>query len=395
MIKKILFYTIILILILQTTLIANANTVMISNKGDNQYKSIRITPEIYKLANQDLSDILIKNDRDQVVPYFINTSYQKNYNENKKYDMILINSYLKENAFYFDYKLKVIPAGDVIANSIVAESSSINFAKNVEIFGSYDNINWQKLKDDMLYNIDNNHKTKITFEEPQKYTYYRFKLSNNLEKISFDQVYLEYSATQRDEGYFIETIKPEFKVSQNNKDTEIKIKGIKNLKLAEITIVSDSMFKRMLITPYGEKQIYNLTFKNENYRDTSIPLNWQICNTETLLVTIQNNDDKPIDIQGILVKYYADELIFDGSNSNSFTLEFGASKDKIAPNYDISKYQDLALRQKIDSLEIGKITYDKKEEKAYDYQWIFNIVIVVIGALLGFIILSKMKKQRS
>lgn len=393
MIKKFFFYTIILILILQSTLIANANTVIIQNKGDNQYKSIRITPEIYKLANQDLSDILIKDEKGQVVPYFINTSFQKNYKENKKYEMILINSYLKENAFYFDYKLKTIPENDVIATSIVAESSNVNFAKNVEIFGSFDNLNWQKLKDDTLYHIDNNLKMKITFDEPQKYTYYRFKLSNNLEKISFDQVYLEYSATQRDERYFIETIKPKFKVSQNNRDTEIKIKGIKNLKLAEITIVSDSMFKRMLITPFGNKQIYNLSFDNENYQDTSIPMDWQISNTEPMLVTIQNNDDKPIDIQGIIVKYYADDLIFDGSNSNSFTLEFGASKDKIAPNYDISKYQDLALRQKIDSLEIGKITYDKKEEKSYDYQWIFNIVIVVIGALLGFIILSKMKKR--
>lgn len=394
MIKKIVTFAILFAVMIQSTLIASANTVTVSNQGENQYKSIRITPQIYNLANGDLSDLLIKNDKGQVVPYFINTGYEKKYNESNTYDMTLMNSYLKDKAFYFDYSLKTIPTNDVVATSIVAESSYANFAKSVEILGSYDNLNWQKVKDDTLYHIDENRKTRITFDEPEKYTYYRFKLFNNLEQISFDKVYLEYSVTQREASYFIETIKPKYKISQNNSDTEIQIEGLKNLKLAEITIVSDSMFKRMLSTPFGEKQIYNLTFDNENYQDTTIPMDWQISNGKTFLATIQNNDDEPIHIKQVIVKYYADELIFDGRDGNSFELEFGAADDKVAPHYDIANYQDLALKQKIDALEIGNITYDKKEVNGYDYKWIFNVVIVAIGILLGFIILNKMKKQR-
>lgn len=393
--KKLLILFVIFVVIIQSTLIASAATVQVENKGDNKYKSVRLTPELYHITNKDLTDILIKDDKGNIVPYFINSYYEKDYDESNIYDLTLINSYLKKEEFYFDYKLENIPSSDVMATAIVAESNNVNFAKDVEIFGSHDNINWQKIKEDTLYNVDNKSKTEITFDEPKKFTYYRFKLSNNFEKISFDKVYLEYNVTQKETSYFIETIKPKFNVSQQGTNTKIEIEELKNLKLAELTIVSDSMFKRMIVTPFADKQIYNLNFGNDNYTDTTVPMNWQIPEEDILTVTILNNDDKPIDINELIVKYYADELIFDGSGSDFFEIKIDKSDDKLAPNYDIANYQDLALKQEKDALEVGKITYDKEAETSieYDYKLIFNIVIVVVGVLLGFIILSKIKKS--
>jgi len=124
-------------------------------------------------------------------------------------------------------------------------------------------------------------------------------------------------------------------------------------------------------------------------------MDWQISTEENFVMTIQNNDDAPIKIDNIIVRYYADELVFDGSNSDSFTLEYGASEDKIPPKYDIANYKDLALKQDMDALKIITIATDEKEEKAVDYKWIFNVVIVVIGVLLGAIILSNVKKTQS
>ena len=342
-----------------------------------------------------MSDLRIKNDKGEEVPYFINRGYQKEQSKSHQYDMELINSYLKDKAFYFDYKLKTASSSDVIATSIVGESNNINFAKSVEIYGSYDNKNWQKIKDDTLYCVDNHIKTTISFAEPQKYTYYRFKLSNNVEQISFRRVYLEYNETQTEADYFLEEIKPDYTVCEQGSNTEIAVEGLKNLKLAEIIIVSDSMFKRMLVTPLGAKEIYHLTFGSETYQDTTIPMDWQISTEENFVMTIQNNDDAPIKIDNIIVRYYADELIFDGRNSDSFTLEYGASEDKIPPKYDIANYKDLALKQDMDALKITTIATDEKEEKAVDYKWIFNVVIVVIGVLLGAIILSNVKKTQS
>ncbi|WP_312649340.1 hypothetical protein [Aminipila sp.] len=393
--KKIVLFTLMLGMIIQSTVVANAGTATIENKGEHSYKSVRLLPTIYHSANTDLSDLRIKNDKGEEVPYFINTGYQKEQSESHQYDMELINSFLKNKEFYFDYKLKTALDSDVIATSIVAESNNINFAKSVEIYGSYDNKNWQKIKDDTLYCVDNHIKTTISFAEPQKYTYYRFKLSNNVEQISFGRVYLEYNETQTKTDYFLKEINPDYRVHEQGSNTEITVKGLKNLKLAEIIIISDSMFKRMLVTPLGSKEIYHLTFGSETYQDTTIPMDWQISTEENFVVMIQNNDDAPIKIDDIIVRYYADELIFDGSNSDSFTLEYGASKDKTAPEYDIANYKDLALKQDMDALAFTTIATDEKAEKAIDYKWIFNVVIVVIGVLLGAIILSNVKKTKS
>lgn len=393
--KKIALFALVLGMIIQNAVVANADTATVENKGEHSYKSVRILPDIYHSANTDLSDLRIKNDKGEEVPYFINTGYQKEQSESHKYDMDLINSYLKDNAFYFDYKLKTERESDVIATSIVAESNNTNFAKSVEIYGSYDNKNWQKIKDDTLYCVDNHIKTTIPFLEPQKYTYYRFKLSNNVEQISFGRVYLKYNETQTKTDYFLEEINPDYTVGEQDSNTEITVEGLKNLKLAEIIIISDSMFKRMLITPLGAKEIYHLTFGSETYQDTTISMDGQISTEENFVMTIQNNDDAPIKINDIIVRYYADELIFDGRNSDSFTLEYGASKDKIPPEYDIANYKDLALKQDKDDLEITTIATDEKEEKVVDYKWIFNVVIVVIGVLLGGIILWNVKKTQS
>ncbi len=243
--------------------------------------------------------------------------------------------------------------------------------------------------------MDNHIKTTISFAGPQKYTYYRFKLSNNVEQISFRRVYLEYNETQTEADYFLEEISPDYTVHEQGRNTEITVEGLKNLKLAEIIIVSDSMFKRMLVTPLGAKEIYHLTFGSETYQDTTIPMDWQISTEENFVMTIQNNDDAPIKINNIIVRYYADELVFDGSNSDSFNLEYGASEDKTAPEYDIANYKDLTLKQDMDALKITTIATDEKEEKAVNYKWIFNVVIVVIGVLLGAIILSNVKKTPS
>lgn len=392
--RKILPLILVLFVLFQSTILASAGTATISNQGNHQYKSVRLSPMIYQWANKDLSDIRIKDDKGQEVPYFIHTADQKIQQESAQYDMELINSYVKDDAFYFDYKVKIMPIGDVLATSIVAESNETNFAKSVELYGSYDNKNWQKIKDDTLYSVDSHVKTQISFEEPQKYTYYRFKLSNNLENISFDQVCLEYDASQYQEDYFLEEMTPGFTISEQGSNTEITLKGIKNLKLADITIVSDSMFKRMLFTPFGEKEIYHLTFGKETYQDATIPMNWQVSDTDNFVMTIQNNDDVPINIDNIIVQYYADELVFDGSDSELFMLEFGNLKDKTAPEYDIANYQDLALKQGTDSLKITNTIIDDNVEQTVDYKWVFNIVVICIGVLLGGVLLLKVRKTQ-
>jgi hypothetical protein len=200
-----------------------AHTATVDNSGNNKYKSVRLNPEIYNNANSDLSDILVKDDKGNVIPYFINTSYQMTYSGEYNYPMSLINSYTKDDAVYFDYKVSALPNKDIIATSIETSTKNKNFAKSVEVYGSYDNLSWEKVQDDTLYNVDDKSKLSIDFSKPQKYTHYRFKLANNLEKIAFDKVNLKYSVSTSEKSYFVETIKPNFQVEQSDNRTLIKI----------------------------------------------------------------------------------------------------------------------------------------------------------------------------
>ena len=367
---------------------------VIKIEGENLYKSVRLTPQIYNAAGRSLSDLLIKNE-DENVPYFINSSEGKTNETRETYLMRLINSYKEDDNFFFDYKLAFASDGDVIATSMELATSNTGFAKSTEIFGSYDNKHWEYVQSDMLYAVDSKSKLYINFYHPQKYTHYRLKLANNLEQISFYAVNLVYSLQISEETYFIESFKPEFKVETKDKMTKILIKGLKNLRLCDLQIETDSMFIRNVKVQSGnQKELYNLSVNGTVYNDTVLPLNRRISEDEEFTLYIMDGDDKPINIIGIVARYYADDLVFQADAGDIYRLEFGVDLSRAAPVYDIERYKNEILKGPIDRLELGERVYVQAEpvREPVSYRIIFNIVIIIIGILLGALIILKLKK---
>lgn len=151
------------------TITAFAHTAVIEISGENQYKAVRLTPEIYNNANGNLSDLLIKDSKGETVPYFINSGFQKVYTSQEAYPMELIHAYTKDNSFYFDYKLAAERENDTIATSVEVLTGCTDFAKAVDVYGSYDNLHWEFIQNDKLYAIDDKSKLSIEFHKPQKY----------------------------------------------------------------------------------------------------------------------------------------------------------------------------------------------------------------------------------
>ena len=372
-----------------------AHTASIEISGENPYKALRLTPQIYHASNSDLSDLLIKDSKGENVPYFINTGANRVYSNRGIYQMALINAYLKDDSFYFDYKLNAAQSGDIISTSIEFATKNTNFAKEVDVYGSYDNIHWDHIQKDTLYSIDDKSKLAIAFARPQKFTHFRLKLANNLEQISFDMVDLVYSIETSEETYFIETLEPAFMMESGDKRTDIVIEGLENMRLCDVTVHTDSMFKRNVRTPHGiSKELYNLSLSGTSYADTTIPLYWNTSQDKTYRLTIADGDDKPITIRSITVRYYADDVVFEGKAGGDYTLEFGRDSAKTAPVYDIERYKNEILKGTIDKAVIGEIRY-VTEERAPErnYRVIFNIVIIVVTLLLGTVILLKLKKK--
>lgn len=385
---------VILLSFFATTVLAHQAAIEIS--GENDYKAIRLTPPIYNAANSDLSDLWLKDSQGENVPYFIRTGFQKTYKNREVYGMELIDSYTKDSSFYFDYKIADERSDDTVATSIELTTANTNFAKAVALYGSYDNSHWEFVQSDTLYAIDGREKLRIAFNQPQKFTHYRFKLENNLEKISFAAVSLVYDMATSEEVYFIENFRPTFRVEEKDNRTYIEIDGLKNLRLCDLTLESDSMFKRMVSAPSGvSKELYQLSLNGIAYTDMTIPLGWQLSREDRYVVTIVNNDDKPIHIDGITVRYYADEVVFAGNTAASYTLEFGAAETAAAPVYDIASYADEVLKGAIDTVTVGEITVDATEEAPPepDYSLVFNGVVVVVALLLGGVILLRLRRK--
>ena len=363
-------------------------------EGDNIYKAVRITPRIYNAAHKNLSDLLIKDESGENVPYFINSSLQKTNSTRETYPMILINSYIKDDYFFFDYTLAFPRESDTIATSLEFSTNNTGFAKRVELFGSYDNINWEFTQSDMLYVVDSKSKLSVSFTHPQKYTHYRLRLANNMERISFTQVNLVFNQEISEETYFIESFVPRFTVENENRRTKIIVEGLKNLRLCDIIIETDSMFIRTVAAPWGiQKELYNLSVNGTSYTDTALPLNRQISQDETFVVIINNGDDKPIDIRGITARYFADDLVFQ-ANAGTYTLEFGADLSRAAPVYDIQRYKTEILKGPIDRLVLGEITFAQPppERREFPLKLAFNIVVTLIALVLGVLIVLKLKK---
>ena len=366
------------------------------NGGVNRYKSIRLTPEIYNHSNGDLSDLRVKDSQGKFTPFFINSGNLLEYESDREESpMELINAYTKDYSFYFDYKVVSVPNRTVLATSIETATNSSGFAKNIEVFGSYDDRYWEFIQNDDLYSIGGVSKLNVDFIEPQKYTHYRFKLGNNLERIKFESVTLVFKSYSQEYAYFIESMAPEFSVMEEEKQTVVHLNGLLNLRLAEITIHTDSMFKRYVTDPNGrDEELYNLNFENASYADTSISYFGQINSYIDFTLRINNGDDAPVEIKGITVKYYADDLVFEDKGGDRYTLSFGRNEAAKAPEYDIAKYKIEILKGEVDrlGLSVESLPDPDKSPSQVDYKLIFNIVIIAVAVLLGALVLLKLRK---
>jgi len=368
----------------------------IENNGDKKYKAVKLNPKIYNNILENMSDIMLFDKDNEPIPYFINSYAQSKTETKKAYEMKVINTFVKDDYFYYDCALKTPQNEDVTATSVEVQTDKESFAKKVELFGGYDNINWEKVQEDILYNVDGNRKLEISFENVKKYTFYRFKILNNLEKVSFSSVVLKYNQTLQKKDYFTNTISTDFTTEEKGNTTIIKIQKMKNLKLSSVTLKTDNIFKRNVIFKGSEsKMLYNLDFESTKYRDLTIPLDNYRVTVDNAEIIIYNKDDKPIKILGIEAKYLVDELVFASSESSEYTLKYGNSEIKIPKSYDIANYKEQILNEGYDVLSVKEIKGETSKpplKTQYDYKLIFNIAILVVAVVMGVVIFRKLKK---
>ena len=360
-------------------------------ESESRYVAVRLVPEIYNHAGADLSDLRIVTENGGAVPFFLRSCEKNARTETAVYPMECINAYLERADYVYDYKLSQPRDGDVTATAILFMPGGVNFAKTLNVYGGYDNVHWEFVQNDNIYAVDGHAKYFVYLNKPCKYTHYRIKINNNLEKITFDYVELHYNEDILDETFFIETLTPVYTVENADKETRVIIEGMKHLRLCDITIESDGMFMRTAAAPGVKKEIYNLTFNGETYADTTIPMDRHMPENDTFTITIDNGDDAPIFILGVTARYYADDAVFEQTDGETYILTFGG--EQRAPDYDIERYKYEILKGEVGKAELGVITRPELMPHT-DYRMLFNAATLVVAAFLGAVIFIKLKNGK-
>ena len=377
-----------------------ADTADIPLSGTQSYKAIRLTPEIYNQSNRSLSDLLIKDQSGNPVPYFLN-SFESSTTDTAlpPRPLSLIHSYEKDGDTFADYFTQENSQKDILATAITFRTSHSVFAKNIELYGSHDGTVWDFIQKDKLYRVVENEKLTLTFQKTQKYNYYRLQIKANAENIRFDQAALTYSTEKVNREFFTQSFTPRYEIEEDkkNKRTLIKVYGVKNLKINSVKLETDSQFKRTAYFASNRisKMIYQLSFSGNSYQDTTLAFKGEKTTNDFTTITIENGDDTPIQIKTLTLTYYTDEIIFKGATSGTYQLYFGNPNSTTPPSYDIANYKAMILKEGYDLLELKNIKIEKpiEEPPKKDYTLWFNLIIGAISIGLGYIIISKLKKS--
>jgi len=372
--------------------------IQLSHNGE--YQAIRLVPAIYNHLNRNLSDILIKDDSGNIMPYFINSYETIAHATTETTQLNLIYSFVRYGDSFFDFGITSPGNRDILATSLHIQTSSAMFAKNIELLGSHDGVEWSFIRYDSLYRVGGHQKLNIDFGRVLRYTHYRIGIPNDGNNdLIVNGMVLEHSQRAVERSFFSESFAPSFDIVHDGRYTIIQLHGLRNVRINELTLHTDSRFQRPVTFAGGRRtELYNLNLaaSEQYFQNLTLSFNGYSGREDILEVVIHNGDNAPIDIKNIELTYFADEIVFAVGNATSATLLFGNPTVTHPPVYDIANYRALILNAGFDVLPLRDIILleiSATPVPERDFSFVFNIVVVAVSLLLGTVILVRLRKS--
>lgn len=147
--------------------------------------------------------------------------------------------------------------------------------KHVEVYGSYDSIGWERLKMDDLYRIDSLTKDTIELDDKYSFRYYRLKVLNNVEGLSFPQMQLSNVISDLQWRDFQRSGTPKYEMKQEDGFTDIIIQNPNHLRIKRVQLTAAGNFTRTyeLMDSEGKTieaenipELFSMDFKDVNCR---------------------------------------------------------------------------------------------------------------------------------
>ncbi|CAZ97108.1 MULTISPECIES: DUF3999 family protein [Zobellia] len=369
-----------------------------------QWHKISLPLSVLDRSNPDLSDIriygLTENDTLEA-PYVLNIGSGKH--TKQKVDFNLLNTVSNANGFYYTYE---IPTTESI-NELELEFDTDNFNWMVDLEGSQNQNDWFRILED--YRIlsiktgqtDYQHTT-LTFPSSQ-YKYYRLLIkSHKSPKLTRTKLNLDSSLKAIYDSYPVTFMN----IDQKDKKTIIDIDLNQSLPLSflRLNLKETVDYYRPVTVKYVQDSIQTekgLKYRyKELYRGTLTSIDttgfkFNSTKAQKLRVIIENNDNRPLQVEGANIKGYRHELIARFDDKAKYYLAYGNKKAR-APKYDIINIAS-QIPDDAPLLALGKVEHTPKAKKTNralleNKLWLWMVMGFVI-VVLGWFTLRMMAKR--
>ena len=374
---------------------------------------VTIDNEIFANTNLGLADVRIVDDKNQETPYKLVTT--KGGLNKKEYVPRLINNSVVAGK----YSSVILDLGSsgLLTNSLTIQTTSSNFQRNVTIYGSDNQADWQTLKaGGYIYDYTDDkakvktQNTTITFNDSA----FRF-LKLEVAEIDRSPILIN-SVTvsqylQNEVREFSLLLNFEVAQVEKEKITELIVDlGQGGIPIGRLLIeAGDENFNRnLLVYASSDKSSTNWTqvgsgyifrydtprFKGEN---NSVKINETA--SRYLKVAIYNQDDAPLSFSKITALATYRDLVFQAQLGSSYRLFYGNSRAK-APQYDLEKYfQYLDLNTTQDATvssqkSNAQFVPERKLEKPFSERnaTLRSVALVSAGVILLLLVYKFLKK---
>ncbi len=373
--------------------------------GSNKYKAVFLTDEVYAHALPNLADLRLVDNASQHVPFYIQAGNVTLEQNETLITTRSILSFKKDDDRYFDYAVAVQTGIDPTANKLVfGLLPNRNFVKQIEIYGSYDNVKWQLVTNGQIYRVDGRIRNEVLLGEVRRFSYYRVKMPDNNDDLVPGEMKLAYAKYRAEWSRYERSFIPETEMKNEQRETIITVRNPNMLHIKRIVFDVGDNFQRNYsifddvrsLSPLQSGEIYNLQFSGVNIANKGISLRKQL-SANAFVIKINNRDDRPLPIKEIRAEYFVDKLVFQDLGTGPYRLYFANSKAE-KPVYEMALQQIFVEKEPQDNCIIAASLDNTGTTKFWPEiqdNYLVNGAIASISLVLIFTLVRTLSKRNT
>ncbi len=374
---------------------------------------VTIDNEIFAKASLGLADVRIVDEKNQETPYKLVTP--KGSLSETEYTPKLINNSVAEGKYAS--VILDLGAGGLLTNSLTIQTASSNFQRNVTIYGSDNQTDWQTLKaGGYIYDYTDEkakvktQNTTVAFNESN----FRF-LKLEVAEVDRKPILINSVGVKR---YLQEELRefklsPSFEVAQVEKEKTTRLivdlgqSGIPTSRLV-LEAGGENFNRSLLVYASNDKNStawrqvgsgYLFRYDTPKFKGENSSVKISETTERYLKVVIDNQDNAPLNFAKITALATYRDLVFQAQAGSSYRLFYGNPGAK-APQYDLEKYF-----QYLDLNTVQNATLSAQKNNAQfipalapvkpfseRYATLLSVALVTMGAILLLLVYKFLKK---